>query len=180
MQEQGVITAYYPCPDPEELEDIHHTILACHGFLPKYRLLGILKEDVQIGQTGVAVFISVWAAVMLQVFKRHTARIKQIWGVTSDEEPIVQLNPDWDYEIKRSNCGLFVNLCTVLYILLYVGAIFGVLAWQFELDDTDVLYSYSSLILVAVIKGGNLLWAKLAPCLVSLENLRTERAYSET
>ena len=30
-----------------------------------------------------------------------------------------------------------------------------------------------------VIKGGNLVWAKLAPCLVSLENLRTERAYDD-
>ena len=27
--------------------------------------------------------------------------------------------------------------------------------------------------------GGNLIWSKLAPCLVGLENLRTESAYSE-
>ena len=97
-----------------------------------------------------AAFVSLWAAFMLQVFKRHTARVRQIWGVTSDEEPIVQINPDWDYESKRENCGFFVNICTVLYIFLYVGAIFGVLAWQFQLDESDPLYSYSSLILVAV------------------------------
>lgn len=62
----------------------------------------------------------------------------------------MQINPDWDYESKRENCGFFVNICTVLYIFLYVGAIFGVLAWQFQLDESDPLYSYSSLILVAV------------------------------
>ena len=95
--------------------------------------------------------MSVWAAVMLQVFKRHTARIRQLWGVTSDEEPIVQLNPDWDHELTRSNCGALVNLGALLYVFAYVAAIFGVLAWQFQLDDTSPLYSYSSLILVAVI-----------------------------
>jgi len=221
MEDQGVITGYYPCPDPEELVEMHHTILSCSGFTPANTFKGILcirsyfgdqiafffrfmvhlcnsliflavvgamfylarvtvlqADQADILRTSVAAFVSLWAACMLQVFKRHTSRVRQIWGVTSDEEPIVQINPDWDYESKR-NCGFFVNICTVLYIFLYVGAIFGVLAWQFQLDESDPLYSYSSLILVAVIKGGNLAWSKLAPCLVSLENLRTERAYEE-
>lgn len=43
MQEQGVISGYYPCPDPEELEDMHHTILSCSGFLPANQLKGILS-----------------------------------------------------------------------------------------------------------------------------------------
>ena len=93
--------------------------------------------------------ISIWAAVMLQIFKRHTSRVKQIWGATSDEEPIVQVNQAWDYQ-RRSSCGVIVNLCTVLYVMAYVGAIFGVLAWQFHLHPQSVFYTYSSLILVAV------------------------------
>ena len=36
---------------------------------------------------------SLWVAVMLQVFRRHTSRVKQFWGVKSNEEPVVQARP---------------------------------------------------------------------------------------
>ena len=42
MQDQGVITGYYPCPDPEELVEMHHTILSCSGFTPANTFKGIL------------------------------------------------------------------------------------------------------------------------------------------
>ena len=49
MQEQGVISAYYPCPDPEELVTMHHTILSCGGFLPANQLMGIISVRAYFG-----------------------------------------------------------------------------------------------------------------------------------
>lgn len=42
MEDQGVITGYYPCPDPEELVEMHHTILSCSGFTPANTIKGVL------------------------------------------------------------------------------------------------------------------------------------------
>lgn len=195
MQQQGVISKYYPCPDPEELEAIHNSVLTCKGFIPENMLKGIIsfrnlaqkavscvgflllasvfegpgfqhavlvvagsrhilwrsdcisfsmepppvqcndhscdcrgdlfrlkddhavarildlfvlrfkgslrllraraiavpKDETEIGKTCIALFLSIWVAGMLQVFKRHTARLKQIWGIKSEEEIIVQV-----------------------------------------------------------------------------------------
>ena len=48
MQEQGVITGYYPRPDPEELVEMHRSILSwrqclLQGLLPSKQLNGILS-----------------------------------------------------------------------------------------------------------------------------------------
>ncbi|CAK9022549.1 unnamed protein product [Durusdinium trenchii] len=221
MQQQGVISKYYPCPDPEELEAIHNSVLTCKGFIPENMLKGIISfrtyfgdqiaflfrwnlhlcnattilaivgviffalkmttlspDETEIGKTCIALFLSIWVAGMLQVFKRHTARLKQIWGIKSEEEIIVQVHADWDHE-RVGVPGWVVNLFTVLFLACYMGGIFGVLAWQYSLEEDSFFYSYSSVILTVVIKGGSFIWGLLAPCLVGLENIRKESAFTD-
>eukprot|EP00913_Durusdinium_trenchii_P012279 g11529.t1 len=135
-------------------------------------------DETEIGKTCIALFLSIWVAGMLQVFKRHTARLKQIWGIKSEEEIIVQVHADWDHE-RVGVPGWVVNLFTVLFLACYMGGIFGVLAWQYSLEEDSFFYSYSSVILTVVIKGGSFIWGLLAPCLVGLENIRKESAFTE-
>lgn len=51
---------------------------------------------------------------MLQVFRRHTSRVKQFWGVKSNEEPVVQVNPDWEHD-RTGFSSMFVNLLAMIY-----------------------------------------------------------------
>ena len=151
-----MITAYFPCPSPEEIAAIHEETLSIsawfkfgdagvhilRGYLGEevafyFRFvahvrnavlaLGIIVlafgfaggvfgenclskrkpfnrghfafllaaarhvdilQDEQEGttRTVIAMVVSIWAATMLQVFARHTSRVRQVWGVPAEEE----------------------------------------------------------------------------------------------
>lgn len=57
-----------------------------------------------------------------------------------------QVHADWDHE-RVGVPGWVVNLFTVLFLACYMGGIFGVLAWQYSLEEDSFFYSYSSVIL---------------------------------
>ncbi|CAJ1382832.1 unnamed protein product, partial [Effrenium voratum] len=46
-----------------------------------------ILQDEQEGttRTVIAMVVSIWAATMLQVFARHTSRVRQVWGVPAEE-----------------------------------------------------------------------------------------------
>jgi len=136
----------------------------------------ILHEDM-LGhlRSSFCVIFSIWAATLLQVFARHTSRTKQYWSV-AEKEAFEQPNPDWDPKSSGEGGKLCVNVSTCLFLILYIGGITALLAWQNDLPADSSLASYSSIFLTVVIKGGNFLWTQLAPLLVKFENHRTESA----
>lgn len=133
-------------------------------------------------RSGLCVVVSIWVAFIFQVWQMRTARVKQEWGV-SETEQNSQERPDWDYNFKPMCCGTLVNLCALLYMVAYIGAIASLLKWQRSLEEdgkiSASMKSISALSLTVVIKGGSFAWGKIAPALANAENFRTEDEYNK-
>mmetsp|Transcript_104156 Transcript_104156/g.184977 ORF Transcript_104156/g.184977 Transcript_104156/m.184977 type:complete len:805 (+) Transcript_104156:63-2477(+) len=138
----------------------------------------IKSEDLGYARSGIALVTSIWASVLFQRFKLTTARVKQYWGC-SDYEEHEQVRPDWDYHKQNSSfMTILVNVFTIVYVCLYVGAISVILAWGRNAVEEGKSASTASLVLTIVIKAGSFIWGKLAPKLTDLENHRTEDSYA--
>lgn len=167
-------TFYIRCLAPLALLGLVHYVIT-HTYIKGSSTLGYIR-------IGFAVLVSCWAAVVSQVYKMRSKRIKQSWGLT-DITRLETQRPSWDANVSGPwmTCRTtFANVCVFLYIVLVFGVVIGIgvlRARRTELDYDDYPLIYS-VITALVIKIGNFLWSKVAKKLVDLQNYHTEERWN--
>ena len=113
-------------------------------------------------KTGLAALISIWAACISQTFARHASRVQQLWNVArlefvdcrwteynnsrlsssffmprqvKERADSVQTNPGWDERRGKECCTVFVNFCTIVFVLIYIGVVAKILLKQYDAEE---------------------------------------------
>eukprot|EP00933_Yihiella_yeosuensis_P031407 TRINITY_DN24977_c0_g1_i1.p1 TRINITY_DN24977_c0_g1~~TRINITY_DN24977_c0_g1_i1.p1 ORF type:complete len:580 (+),score=59.92 TRINITY_DN24977_c0_g1_i1:69-1742(+) len=139
------------------------------------------KLDAGHIQIVLAIGAALWTAIIGQRFLNRSERLRQLWGVESEDRLDVTRR-DWNPNKESSCCEFLINLAAVLYGALYIGTILGLMAYRKHRRETTKHTNHfqviiEALVLTLVIRIGSKAWRKIAPLLVDSENIKSEEQY---
>ncbi|OMJ91300.1 hypothetical protein SteCoe_6192 [Stentor coeruleus] len=166
------------------------------------RLLNDEHIVVQILNAAYSVFMTIWATIYLEGWKRREASLSIMWGTTKYEQVevprpqykgVLRRSPITDemdeiYFDSRKRVKYFMLAMTVslLILSLVIGIVAGliILKWRLSEDllisGIDLAGPVCSILNAIQIQVFNIIYAKLAKILTDMENHKTENQYQDS
>lgn len=154
------------------------------GLCTLRRFLGLSLDRQRYVQIAFAFILVGWAALFTAIFDARSRSAVRRWGMKDWglNCPMDRSNYDlslegtWRQSLQRSFSEIFVFLFCAFFAATLVG-METYFAVQREHGDTTV-EKWGSTMTVVLIRVVSLLWGKLAPWLVNLQNHRTEKDHT--
>eukprot|EP00931_Biecheleriopsis_adriatica_P092938 TRINITY_DN6669_c0_g1_i1.p1 TRINITY_DN6669_c0_g1~~TRINITY_DN6669_c0_g1_i1.p1 ORF type:complete len:855 (+),score=138.32 TRINITY_DN6669_c0_g1_i1:57-2567(+) len=148
----------------------------------------INHRDVRIIQKVYTMVLMLWTALTTRIWKKTSARYKQVWGMQHFESLDVELT-SYDPKLERTwslTCrhqfGTFMVVFYLLFYMVVISAAEWIKASSREEGESSTAQSSSSrdvLVLTVIVNLLSFAWAKIAPKLVNLQNHRTRSSYND-
>lgn len=144
----------------------------------------IFKGTAWIRTLVIGTVILAWGGFFGSLFEFNCAQHRVRWGMMHFKPAFADL-PSFRIELqgtKRMSAQYILVTCVqVLYVLVFIGTISFLQVAEGEArmrkDMDSPFVKYGSVLTVVVIKLSAFLWSKIAPFLVWLENVQTERMW---